>query len=340
MKSLILPPLSTLYGAVTRARSSLYQRGTFRSSKLSRPVISIGNITTGGTGKTPLVELVARTLAAEGRKVCILTRGYGRKNPNERVLVSDGITVFSNPAEAGDEPYLLASNLVGVAAVVSDSNRFAAGQGAINHLGSDCFVLDDGFQHLQLARDLDVVTIDATNPWGGGHLLPYGRLREGLTGLKRASCFVMTRCDQVDSVEPVSKELAKLSGDRPLFLSRMVNLRITPLNPETLKTPQEPVAAFCGVGNPQSFFRHLTLNGHSPIFRKSFPDHYSYTQSDVDALAHSAKQAGAQSLITTAKDAVKLHALQFSLPCYSLEIKLQLDNDEEFRRLLLSSLAT
>jgi len=339
MKSLILPPLSILYGAITRARSSLYQRGTFRSSKLPRPVISIGNITTGGTGKTPLVEFVARTLAAERRKVCILTRGYGRKNPNERVLVSDGLKVFSNPAEAGDEPYLLASNLVGVAAVVSDSNRFAAGQGAIDHLASDCFVLDDGFQHLQLARDLDIVTIDATNPWGGGQLLPFGRLRESLTGLKRASCFVMTRCDQVDTVEPVRLELAKLSGDRPIFLSRMVNLRITPLIPENPEAPKDPVAAFCAVGNPQSFFRHLTLNDQSPILRKSFPDHYSYTQSDVDALVYSAKKAGAQSLITTAKDAVKLHALQFTLPCYSLEIEMQIDNDEGFRRLLVSSLA-
>mgnify|MGYP003693875247 CR=1 FL=1 len=261
------------------------------------------------------------------------------KNPNERVLVSDGLTVFSNPAEAGDEPYLLASNLVGVAAVVSDSNRFAAAQGAINHLASDCFVLDDGFQHLQLARDLDIVSIDATNPWGGGHLLPFGRLREGLTGLKRASCFVMTRCDQVDTVEPVRRELAKLSGERPIFLSRMVNLQDHTSEPESPKVPSDPVAAFCGIGNPQSFFTHLTLNGHSPIFRKSFPDHYSYTQSDVDALAYSAKQAGAQSLITTAKDAVKLHALQFSLPCYSLEIEIQIDNDEQFRRLLLSSLA-
>jgi tetraacyldisaccharide 4'-kinase len=338
MKSLILPPLSIFYDAVTRARSSLYRRGTFRSSQLPRPVISVGNITTGGTGKTPLVEFVARTLAAENKKVCILTRGYGRKNPNERVLVSDGLTVFSNPVEAGDEPYLLASNLIGIAAVVSDANRFAAGEGAINHLATECFVLDDGFQHLQLVRNLDIVTIDATNPWGGGRLLPLGSLRESLTGLKRASCFVLTRCDQVDNVESIRNELAQLSGDRPTFLSRMVTLRIAALNSQTSKTPKEPIAAFCAIGNPQSFFRHLTLNGSPPVFQKSFSDHYTYTQSDVDALVSSAKQAGAQSLITTAKDAVKLQALQFSLPCYSLEIEMQIENDEEFRRLILSSL--
>ena len=338
MKSLILPPLSSLYGVITRARSSLYQRGTFKTEKLARPVISIGNITTGGTGKTPLVEFVARTLADEGKQVCILTRGYGRKNPGERVLVSDGTTVFSSPTEAGDEPYLLASNLVGIAAVVSDANRFAAGEGAIKHLATDCFVLDDGFQHLQLARNLDIVTVDATNPFGGGQLLPYGRLREDISGLKRADCFVLTRCDQANTVNTIQEELAKLSGDRPTFLSRMVTSRIAPLNLDDPHTPLKPVAAFCAIGNPQSFFKHLVVNGHEPILRKTFPDHHYYSQSDIDALIAAAKQSGAKSLITTAKDAVKLRAHQFSLPCYSLEVEIKIDNEEEFRRIVLSSL--
>ena len=338
MKSLILPPLSTLYGAITSVRSSLYQRGAFRSSKLGRPVISVGNITTGGTGKTPLVEFVARALAAEGKKVCILTRGYGRKNANERVLVSDGTTVFSSPADAGDEPFLLASNLVGVAAVVSDANRFAAGQGAIKHLGTECFVLDDGFQHLQLARDLDIVTIDATNPWGGGELLPYGRLRESLSGLRRAHCFVITRCDQIADVDSIRQELAELSGDRPIFISRMVTKRITPLTRQTSDIQMEPIAAFCGIGNPESFFKHLQQNGRQTVFQKSFPDHHKYTQSDIDRLTEDAKQAGARGLITTAKDAVKIKKLQLSVPFYSLEIDIEIENKEEFHRLLKSSL--
>jgi len=338
MKSLILPPLSTLYGAITSVRSSLYQRGAFRSSKLGRPVISIGNITTGGTGKTPLVEFVARALAAEGKKVCILTRGYGRKNANERVLVSDGTTVFSSPADAGDEPFLLASNLVGVAAVVSDANRFAAGQGAIKHLGTECFVLDDGFQHLQLARDLDIVTIDATNPWGGGELLPYGRLRENLSGLRRAHCFVITRCDQIADVDSIRQKLAELSGDRLIFVSRMVTKRITPLTRQTSDIQMEPIAAFCGIGNPESFFKHLQQNGRQTVFQKTFPDHHNYTQSDIDRLTEGAKQAGARSLITTAKDAVKIKKLQLSVPFYSLEIDIEIENKEEFHRLLKSSL--
>ena len=338
MKSLILPPFSTLYGAITRARASLYERGTFRTVKLARPVVSVGNITTGGTGKTPLVEWVARTLAASGRRVCILTRGYGRRNPNRRVLVSDGTTVFSNPLEAGDEPYLLATNLSGVAAVISDPNRIAAGDGAIKHLLTDCFVLDDGFQHLRIARDLNIVTIDATNPWGGGQLLPLGRLREPIEGLKRADCIVLTRCDQVRDIDHLRLELVRMSGDRPIFESRMSNAGIVDMSDsEKIMTPAGPVAAFCGVGNPQSFLAQLRQDGFDPVLQRLFADHHIYTQADIDELVTSAEQAGARSLVTTAKDAVKLRALTFAMPCYSLKIEIQIENADEFRRLLMTS---
>src|SRR5262244_514739 len=160
MKSLLLPPLSALYGAVTRTHLSLYQRGTFRTVKLDRPVISVGNITAGGTGKTPLVEWVAKTLASSGKKVCILTRGYRRKNPRTQVVASDGQTILATPTEAGDEPFLLANNLLGSAAVICNADRVSAGRYAIEMFGTECFVLDDGFQHFRLARDLNIVTID------------------------------------------------------------------------------------------------------------------------------------------------------------------------------------
>src|ERR1043166_7658451 len=221
MKSIVLPPLSLLYGAVTRTRLSLYRRGTFQTTKLDRPVISVGNITTGGTGKTPLVEWVARTIAAHGKKVCILTRGYGRKDPHLQVIVSDGYGVLASPAEAGDEPYLLATKLTGQAAVISSADRIAAAEEAIKDFGSECFVLDDGFQHLRLARDLNVVTIDATNPWGGGRLLPHGRLREAPEGLSRADCVVLTRCDQVESVDDLRDQVGRLVGNHPIFNSHM-----------------------------------------------------------------------------------------------------------------------
>ena len=335
MKSIVLPPLSLLYGAVTRTRLSLYRRGTFQTTKLDRPVISIGNITTGGTGKTPLVEYVARTIAAQGKKVCILTRGYGRKDPHLQVIVSYGYGVLASPSEAGDEPYLLATKLTGKAAVISSADRIAAGQEAIKDFGTEVFVLDDGFQHLRLARDLNIVCIDATNPWGGGRLLPYGRLRESLDGLTRADCVVLTRCDQVESVGALRDEIRELTGERPIFESRMRPVRVASLKngPETIAVPGR-VGAFCAIGNPSSFFESLTRLGYELGLERAFTDHHTYTQSDVDALNQLAKQTGANALITTAKDAVKLNGMAFSLPCYVLEIEIVIDDADRFTRLL------
>src|ERR1044072_1804620 len=253
MTSIVLPPLSLLYGAVTRTRLSLYRRGTFQTTKLDRPVISIGNITTGGTGKTPLVEYVARTIASQGKKVCILTRGYGRKDPHLQVIVSDGYAVLASCREAGDEPYLMATKLAGQAAVISSADRIAAAQEAIKDFGTEVFVLDDGFQHLRLARDLNIACIDATNPWGGGRLLPYGRLREAPEGLARADCVVVTRCDQVESVAALREQVRELVKG-PIFESRMRPLRVVSLKngPETIPVPGR-VGGFCAVGNPHSF---------------------------------------------------------------------------------------
>ena len=338
MKSIVLPPLSLLYGAVTRTRLSLYRRGTFQTTKLERPVISVGNITTGGTGKTPLVEWVSRVLAAHGKQVCILTRGYGRKDPHLQVIVSDGYGVLASPADAGDEPYLLATKLSGLAAVISSADRIAAGQEAIKDFGADCFVLDDGFQHLRVARDLNIVTIDATNPWGGGKLLPYGRLRETPDGLSRADCVVITRCDQGGNFEELHDEIARLTGGCPVFHSHMRTSSVAPLkNGSDVPTPPASVAAFCAVGNPGSFFEQLRRSGYEIALQKSFPDHHVYSQDEIDSVVQAAKDAGAVGLITTAKDAVKLRTLSFSLPCYVLEIDISIDDSETLARLVIEA---
>ena len=336
MKSIVLPPLSLLYGAVTRTRLSLYRRGTFQTTKLDRPVISIGNITTGGTGKTPLVEYVAKMIASQGKKVCILTRGYGRKDPHLQVIVSDGYGVLASPSEAGDEPYLLATKLTGQAAVISSADRIAAGQEAIKDFGTEVFVLDDGFQHLRIARDLNIVCIDATNPWGGGRLLPYGRLRESLDGLTRADCFVLTRCDHVENVDTLREEIKALTGGRPIFESRMRPVRVASLKngPETIAVPGR-VGAFCAVGNPASFFESLRRLGYELGLERAFADHHVYTQSDADALNQLAKQVGANALITTAKDAVKLKGMAFSLPCYVFEVEIAIDDADGFLKVVL-----
>lgn len=330
MKSLLLPPLSALYGAVTRTRLSLYQRGTFHTTKLDCPVISVGNITAGGTGKTPLVEWIAKTIAARGKNVCILTRGYGREHPHSQVVVSDGHTIIAPPAEAGDEPYLLATKLLGSAAVISNIDRISAGRYAIENFGADCFVLDDGFQHLRVARDLNIVTIDATNPWGGGQLLPYGRLREPRAGLRRADCVVLTRCDHASDVQSLCAEVRELINGRPVFLSTM--------QPVKNLLPTGPVAAFCAVGNPQSFFTQLRMAGYNVVLEKTFADHHSYTQQDVDRLLNEATRAGAPNVITTAKDAVKLRSLSFTIPWHVFEIEIAIQNEDEFRQMIAAVL--
>ncbi len=338
MKSIVLPPLSLLYGAVTRTRLSLYRRGTFQTSKLDRPVISVGNITTGGTGKTPLVEHVARTLAAHGKKVCILTRGYGRKDPHLQVIVSDGYGVLASPSEAGDEPFLLATRLKGLAAVISSADRIAAGREAIKDFGTECFVLDDGFQHLRLARDLNIVTIDATNPWGGGRLLPHGRLRESIDGLSRADCVVITRCDQVGSVETLREEISRLTGGKPIFESQMRMVRVSPLkNGGEPLAPPARVVAFCAVGNPSSFFESLQRAGYEIAAERSFADHHVYSQDEIDSVIRLARNVGSDVLITTDKDAVKLRALAFSIPCYVAEIEIAIDDAESFVQLILEA---
>jgi tetraacyldisaccharide 4'-kinase len=331
----MLAPFSALYGLAARTRIALYRRGLLSVHRIEAPVISVGNITAGGTGKTPLVAWLARNLAREGRRTCILTRGYGRANPGVRVVVSDGERLLADASEGGDEPRLLAEMLRGVAAVVSDADRVAAARWAIENLRSELFILDDGFQHMRIARDLNIVTIDATNPWGHGRLLPRGTLREPLEGLKRADCLIITRADQATEPDSLRAEAASLSGGRPVFLSRtrVVGLRLlseTEAHLNLREALDRPVAAFCAIGNPQAFFKQLASHGVALTQTRAFADHHIYTQSEIDSLVSDARGRGAGALVTTAKDAVKLRSLHFELPCYVLEVELSIDDEEGF----------
>src|SRR5882672_748562 len=229
--TLALTPLASLYGLAMKARSALYRSGRFRVHNLGVPVISVGNLTTGGTGKTPLVEWIAGELAQSGRRVCILTRGYGRRNTGTRIIVSDGNEIFSDAAQAGDEALLLAERLKGQAAVISAADRVLAARWAVENFQSDVFVLDDGFQHLRVARNLNILTIDATNPWGNGKLLPAGILRESPAELARADCIVITRADDPDSVAELSREIAAQTKACPVFCSRMRLSGLRPVQP-------------------------------------------------------------------------------------------------------------
>lgn len=339
-----LAPLSAVYGGVMRVRLALYETGVLASHRIDAPVISVGNITVGGTGKTPLVEWLARAVAREGKRVCILTRGYGRSDAGKRVTVSDGTRLLAGAREGGDEPRLLAESLLGVASVVCDRDRVAAARWAASNLGAEVFVLDDAFQHLRIARDLNIVTIDSTAPWGGRHLLPRGRLREPLSALRRAGCIVLTRTDLADNLDELRIEAVRLSAGRtPVFASRVRTLRVRPFPARAAASGTtnevlveldaasevlgEAAAAFCAIGNPQAFFTHLLKDGHNLCYTWSFPDHHQFTQEDLDVAAREAKSRGARLLLTTAKDAVKLHSLRLELPLYVVEIATEFDDE-------------
>jgi tetraacyldisaccharide 4'-kinase len=331
-----LAPLSLAYGGLVRARLALYRAGVLKSRGAGAPVVSVGNITAGGTGKTPLVEWAAGALADEGLRVCVLTRGYGRRDEWRRVVASDGESVLAEVLESGDEPRLLAERLVGRAAVVCDADRVAAARWAQAELGSQVFVLDDGFQHLRIKRDLDIVTVDATSPWGGGQMLPRGRLREPLSSLARAGCVVLTRADLAEDLAGLRAEVARLTGrGAPVFSSTLRTTAVRPLEASgEAEEPPGPFAAFCAVGNPRAFFAHLRKEGRELVYTRAFQDHHPYTQAEADALAREAERRGASALLTTAKDAVKLRGKGFALPCHVVEVGLEFDDREGLLALL------
>jgi len=344
--TLALSPFGFLYSAAMKTRASLYQLGVFRTRKIAAPVISVGNITTGGTGKTPLVEWIVRELAKKERRICILTRGYGRANSHQRVVVSDGSEIIADARQAGDEPLLLAEKLKGLAAVVADADRVSAARWAIENLQTEVFVADDAFQHMRLRRDLNIVTIDATNPWGNGHLLPAGTLREPRRALRRADCTVIklqpgiSLTDRID----LEKEVKRLNGNRPVFYSLigitgfMEHNGDGKLACEQLR--QMPVVAFCALGNPESFFKQLRRDDYPVLAARPFPDHHYYHQAEIDALVKEASELGAQALVTTEKDAVKLRSLNFSLPCYIAKVEFEiLGESDEFQRLIERSIS-
>ncbi len=326
-----------------RVRNRLYDRGFLRVHSLGARTISIGNLTTGGTGKTPLVALTAEIMAESGAKVCILTRGYGRARPRERVVVSDGQTVLADAETGGDEPVELAKRLLGKAVVVADADRVAAARWAREKFGITAFVLDDGFQHRRAKRDLDIVCIDATNPCGNGRLLPVGTLRESFNGLGRADAIVLTRANLVDTTDEIVARLRKRNPTAPIFKAHIHIARLVGLGDllagraGTGGKEAGAFFAFCGLGNSASFPRQLKADGFKVSGHKQFRDHHRYTQADVEVIERESKEAGAAALVTTAKDAVKLAGLRFEMPVFVAIAEVRIDKEVEFRELIANT---
>lgn len=333
-------PFSSIYGKITDLRNALYTRGVFKSHALGAPAISIGNITVGGTGKTPMVAFVARVLLEKGEKVCILTRGYGRENSNQRVLVSDGEKILADAKQAGDEPFELAKKLSGKAIIIADADRVSAAKFALENFGVSVFLLDDAFQHRRARRDLDIVLIDATNPFGNSKTLPFGRLREPLENLARADLIVITRANLAENIANLKSQISNYNPNCPVItaenkISNLIELEDFRENRNPESKIQNPKSvAFCALGNPENFFEQMRRENFDIAATRKFKDHHRYTQADISNLEAEAKRTGADVLLTTAKDAVKLSKLNFELPCFVVQSKMIFDDEKKLREMI------
>lgn len=332
-----LKGISFIFLFVVSLRYFLYGIGLVRRFPLGVQVISIGNVTAGGTGKTPVTEIFARTLAAEGRKVAILSRGYRRKEApwwqrmftqviDPPLVVSDGKHVLLDAATGGDEPYMLASNLPGVAVVV-DRNRVKAGRYAVKRLGCNTIILDDGFQYQKLKHSIEVVLVDSTNPFGNGNMLPRGILREPARNLKRADIIFLTKCR--GDVSKVKDEIRRYNksadivecNHTPRVLKDVWSREEYPLSWLAGKT----LCTLSGIASPKGFENSLRHLGAKVVWCERYADHHRYDSSEVLYALNRTADMGADALVTTEKDAVRFPRFETSpVKCLYLRIAIEI----------------
>ena len=350
----ILFILSLIYRCVCWVRKTLYRVGIFRTRRLDAMVISIGNLTVGGTGKTPFTIAVARYLADQGLKVGVLSRGYRGKRDQDIQWVSDGQRILANPGEVGEEAYLMASQLDGVPVMVG-RNRFKAGQKLLQQFRQDVLILDDGFQHIGLQRDLNLLIIDGSMPFGRlpvqGFLLPRGMLREPIRELRRASAVLVSRMEQCDHYPEIIRTIKKWHPGMPVFKIFSSARRLVHLTNHSEKEVDylagKSVLAFSGIGNPDSFRTLLEQLGGKIVHEEVFKDHHHYSAQDVQDLLKQARRHTADMLVTTEKDAVKLREyFGADAPVWVLQIRMERVEDrqrwepfirEQIKDLLLSN---
>jgi len=337
--------ISVFFWIAVKIRAFLYAIGALRRFPLGCQVISVGNVTAGGTGKTPVVEIFARELRDAGRKVAILSRGYRKKESpwRERVLspaatpprvVSDGKRVLLTAELGGDEPYMLASNLPGVCVVV-DKNRVKAGRWAISRFGCDTLILDDGFQYKKLRHSLEVCLVDKTNPFGNGHMLPRGILREPVSSISRADFIFITKSDgdssEVRELVRDWNQTAEIIECRhaPRLLREVYTREELPLSWLKGKT----LTTLSGIAVPQGFENSLRKLGARVVYCGRYADHHRYDATEILEALNRAADCGADALLTTEKDAVRFPKLERTpVPVYYLRVDIEiLSGAENFR---------
>ena len=319
------------YRGLLTTRDWLYARGVLKSRALGVPVVSVGNLTVGGTGKTPAVELAVRTLIELGHRPAVLSRGYGRRGGGIQI-VADAVSIRLDADEAGDEPFLLARRLSGVPVVVG-ANRYDAGRHVTERFRVSVIVLDDGFQHRTLTKDLEIVMARAHAPWGNGRLLPGGPLREPLTALARAHLIVVTGATVPTDVGDVAADAKVHAPSVPVLAARHVPTEcweagaMRDLGRDGLRGLK--LFAFAGIGSPDGFRKTLADVGAVETGFVRFADHHRYTREELATLEQRARAAASAGLVTTEKDWARLRALlPGSVPLYVLAVRLALLSGE------------
>ncbi len=328
-----LAPLGALYGLGWRLREALPRR----PARLPACVISVGNLTVGGTGKTPVAAEAARVLCGAGVPVAVLSRGYGRRDENALVIASDGRGVLAGPYEAGDEPAMLALQLPGVP-VIACADRARAGRIAVERFGAAALVLDDAFQNRRVVKDLEIVTVDARSPFGNGRMLPAGSLRMPKSALGRADWVILTKLGPEDDAAPVRETLRALAPRAGLLEARMAAVELRDLATGKSLPPGDlrgrRVAALSALAEPAAFARLLEAEGMEVADRFSFPDHHAYAPEDLARARRRA--AGVDAMVTTEKDAIKIAAAwaRGEPPLLSLVTALAFDAPGAFEKAL------
>ncbi|MDD3814538.1 MAG: tetraacyldisaccharide 4'-kinase [Desulfocapsaceae bacterium] len=323
-------PFSPLYSVAMKLRSFLYARNFFRQYKMEVPVISIGNLTMGGTGKTPIVSYLATFLQKQGYKPAIISRGYGGAIDNKVNVVSDGKEIYLSAEEAGDEPRLLAETLSGIP-VLTGIVRALPCRHAIHALDSDILLLDDGFQHLAVERDINLVLFSAESLAGNSRVFPGGDLREPVSALMRSDAFLLTGTTTTNKerAERFAALLKKRFPQIPVFFSSYIPCGARDLSEDRiipLPDLPTPLYGFCGIARPEAFRKSLLEQGITLSGFTSLKDHQRYTPHILQQLQNDALATGAHGIITTAKDMVKLKNSHFSLPLFSLQMQTQIDD--------------